>query len=116
MIAGGLAKTLHCTVAVSGVTDVVTDGKHSLLIDNGHPLMGSISGTGCMAASVTGAFCAESEDPVLASASAFAAFGIAGERAAAAARGPHSFKVALFDELANLTPQELAAGARIRTA
>jgi hydroxyethylthiazole kinase len=116
MIARGLAKKLGLTVAVSGATDVVTDGKHSLLIDNGHPRMGSISGTGCMAASVTGVFCAGSKDPVIASAAAFAALGLAGERAAAGAHGPLSFKTALFDELANLTPPDLAAGARVRTA
>ncbi|OPX64591.1 MULTISPECIES: hydroxyethylthiazole kinase [unclassified Methanoregula] len=115
MIAGGLARKLGLTVAVSGATDVVTDGKRSLLIDNGHPRMGSISGTGCMAASVTGVFCAVSDDPVAATAAAFAALGLAGERAAAAAHGPLSFKVAMFDELANLTPQDLADGARIRS-
>ena len=116
MIARGLAKTLGCTVAVSGATDIVTDGKHTLLVENGHPLMGSISGTGCMAASVTGVFCAESESPVTAAAAAFAALGLAGEKAAVAAHGPLSFKMALFDELANLTPLDLASGARIRTA
>jgi len=116
MIGQGLAQKLGCTVAISGATDIVTDGTHTLLVDNGHPLMGSISGTGCMAASVIGAFCAESEDCVTASAAAFAALGLAGERAAAVAHGPLSFKVALFDELANLTPQDLGAGARIRTA
>jgi hydroxyethylthiazole kinase len=78
-------------------------------------MMGSISGTGCMAASVTGTFAAESRDTVLASAAALAAFGIAGERAAACARGPLSFKTALFDELATLTPEDLAIVARIRT-
>ncbi len=116
MIGNELAKKLGCTIAISGATDVVTDGKHSLLVDNGHPLMGSISGTGCMAASVIGAFCAGSKDPVTASAAAFAALGLAGERAAAVAHGPLSFKVALFDELANLTPQDMTEGARIRTA
>jgi hydroxyethylthiazole kinase len=116
MIGSELARKLGCTVAISGATDVVTDGKHTLLVENGHPLMGSISGTGCMAASVTGVFCAESKDPVVASAAAFAAFGLAGERAAAGAHGPLSFKVAMFDKLANLTPQDLAAGARVRTA
>jgi hydroxyethylthiazole kinase len=116
MIGSELAKKLGCTVAISGATDVVTDGKHTLLVDNGHPLMGSISGTGCMVASVIGTFCAESNDPVTASAAAFAAFGLAGEKAAAVAHGPLSFKVALFDQLANLTPQDLGAGARIRTA
>jgi hydroxyethylthiazole kinase len=113
-IARGLAKTLGCTVAVSGATDIVTDGKQTLLVENGHPLMGSISGTGCMAASVIGTFCAESGDPLTASAAAFAALGLAGERAASAAKGPFSFKTALFDELANLTPQDFASGARIR--
>jgi hydroxyethylthiazole kinase len=112
--AGTLATALGLTVAVSGATDIVTDGKRALLIENGHSLMGCISGTGCMAASVTGTFCAESEDPVMASAAALAAFGLAGEKAAVGARGPLSFKLALFDELANLTPQDLAAGARIR--
>jgi hydroxyethylthiazole kinase len=114
MIARDLAAKLGCTVAVSGAVDVVADGNHALLVENGHPLMGRISGTGCMAASVIGAFCAESDNPVTASASAFAALGLAGERAAAAARGPLSFKSAMFDELANLTRDDFAAGARIR--
>ena len=107
------AKAENLTVVASGPTDIVTDGKRVILVKNGHPMMGSISGTGCMAASVTGVFAAESPDPVLASAAALAAFGIAGERAAANARGPFSFKTALFDELARLTPADLAAGARI---
>jgi hydroxyethylthiazole kinase len=77
--------------------------------------MGSISGTGCMAASITGTFAAESRDPVKAAAAALAAFGLAGEKAAAETTGPCTFKTALFDELANLTPQDLAAGARIRS-
>jgi hydroxyethylthiazole kinase len=115
-VARGLAASLGLTVAVSGATDIVTDGKHTLLVENGHPLMGSISGTGCMAASVTGVFCAESEEPVAAAAAALAAFGLAGEKAAAVAHGPFSFKTALFDELKNLSLQDFSAGARIRAA
>lgn len=107
------AKAEKLTVVASGPTDIVTDGKYVFLVRNGHPMMGCISGTGCMAASVTGVFAAESPDPVLASAAALATFGIAGERAAAGARGPFSFKTALFDELARLTPADLAADARI---
>jgi len=113
-IAQEYAAAAGLVVAMSGSTDIITDGKHTLLVDNGHPMMGSISGTGCMAASITGVFAAESKDCVLASAAAFAAFGIAGERAAANARGPGSFKRSLFDELASLTPEDLARAARIR--
>jgi len=113
-IAQDYAEAAGLVVAISGATDIVTDGKHTLLVENGHPLMGSISGTGCMAASVNGVFAAESKDLVLASAAAFAALGIAGERAAAAAPGPGSFKRSLFDELAALSPEDLARTARIR--
>ncbi len=114
-IARELARSRGITVAVSGATDIVTNGRRVLLVENGHPMMGSISGTGCMAASVTGTFAAVSGDALLASAAAFAAFGIAGERAAAGARGPGSFKKALFDELAALAPADFASCARIRT-
>jgi hydroxyethylthiazole kinase len=114
-IAKEFASVAGLTVVVSGAADIVTDGKRVLLVKNGHPMMGSISGTGCMAASVTGAFAAEEKDPVLAAAGALAAFGIAGERAAARAQGPYTFKVALFDELAGLTPAALQSAAKIRT-
>jgi hydroxyethylthiazole kinase len=114
VVARDFAKKMGITVAISGVTDIVTDGKIVLLVENGHPLMGSISGTGCMAASVTGAFTAVSGDPVRATAAAFAAFGIAGERAAEGARGPMSFKTALFDNLASLAPDTLSSCAKIR--
>ncbi|PWR72197.1 hydroxyethylthiazole kinase [Methanospirillum lacunae] len=104
------------TIVMSGQTDIVSDGTRTLLVENGHPLMGAISGTGCMAASVTGVFAASGKDRVTSSTAALAAFGIAGERAATLAKGPGSFKVALFDSLAALTPDDLAEGARIRTA
>ena len=113
-MARDFAASAGITVVVSGKTDIITDGSRVLLVENGHPMMGRVSGTGCMAASVTGVFAAECRDPVPAAAAALAAFGIAGERAAAGARGPYSFKVALFDELAALTPELLASAARIR--
>jgi hydroxyethylthiazole kinase len=114
-IAKEFASCAGLTVVVSGATDIVTDGKRVLLVENGHPMMGGISGTGCMAASVTGVFAAESGDSVHAAAAALAALGIAGERAAVAAQGPYSFKVALFDELAGLTPAALRSAAKIRS-
>jgi hydroxyethylthiazole kinase len=115
-IARDFAKTAGITVVVSGATDIVTDGNRVLLVENGDPMMGSISGTGCMAASVTGAFAAVSDDPVEASVAAMAAFGIAGERAASGAHGPYSFKTGLFDQLATLGPENLMNCARIKKA
>ena len=112
-IARHFAERAGMTVVISGATDIVTDGKRILLVENGHPMLGSISGTGCMAASVTGAFAAVADDPVIASAAALAAFGIAGEKAVVGSRGPYSFKTALFDEMAALKPEDLASSARI---
>jgi hydroxyethylthiazole kinase len=115
-VAKGLARGSGMVVVISGATDIVTDGKRALLVDNGHPLMGKVSGTGCMAASLAGAFSAITKDHVTAAAAALAAFGLAGERAADHSSGPASFKVALLDELYRLTPADLVNGARVREA
>ena len=113
-IAHNYAKRAGMTLVVSGATDIVTDGRRILLVENGHPMMGGISGTGCMAASVIGAYVSVTDDPVIASSAALAAFGLAGEKAAAWARGPGSFRTALFDEMAALKPGDLLSGSRVR--
>ena len=110
------AKRLGITVAMTGAEDIVSDGKKTFLVANGHPLMGGFSGSGCMAGSVIGAFIAVSNDRVVATAAALAAFGLAGERAAKGALSPFSLRQAIFDELYNLTPKDLAKGAKIKKA
>ncbi len=115
-IARDYAKAEGLTVVISGETDIVTDGSRTLLVENGDPLMGLICGTGCMATSVVGTFAAVCDDPVMASAGALAAFGIAGERAAERCGRPGAFRVALFDELAALGLMELEQYARVKEA
>lgn len=115
-IAKGLAGKLGLVVAVSGATDIVTDGERVFLVDNGHEMMGKLSGTGCMASSITGAFAAVSKDHAASTAAGLAAFGIAGEKAAKRCDGPASFKVALLDETYKLTADDLARGAKVRLA
>lgn len=115
-IAQSLAKAEGITVVMSGETDIVTDGKEALLVKNGDPMMGIICGTGCMASSVIGAFAAVSDNPVLASAGALAAFGIAGEKAAAKQGRPGSYKPVLLDELAALDLQALEECAKVEKA
>jgi hydroxyethylthiazole kinase len=99
---------------MSGAVDVIADGNRVAFVENGHPLMGSISGTGCMASSMTGAFVAIASDRFAATVAALAAFGLAGERAAERAMGPGTFRWELFDALARMEPAELADGVRIR--
>jgi len=111
-----LAERLGCTVAMSAPVDVVSDGDRVAFVENGHPLMGAVSGTGCMAASVTGAFAAIADDRFEAAVVALAAFGLAGEGAAARVAGPGSFRAGLFDALAGMDAAAFAAGAKIRIA
>lgn len=111
-----LAEREKLIVAMSGATDIVSDGTTTYLVDNGHEMMGRISGTGCMATSIVGAFIASSDDKLLGSAGALSAFGIAGENAARNARGPYAVKTALFDEVASLTPEVMAQRAKVRSA
>jgi hydroxyethylthiazole kinase len=99
------ARTLGCVAAVTGPVDHVSDGERSYAVANGHPLLGSVTGTGCMATAIMGCFLAvRPDDPPEAAAEALAAFGIAAEDAAAVARGPGTFHAALYDALAALDP------------
>ncbi len=111
--AGILARRLGVTLAVTGPVDLVTDGAQTLRVANGCALMARVTGTGCTASAVVGAFLAVDDDPVAATATALAFFGLAGQKAAYKAAAPGSFQVALLDALYSLTPQELEAGAQI---
>lgn len=108
------AMVTGAVVAMTGETDIIADGRRIFLVRNGTSMMGGLSGTGCMASSVTGAFAAVSDDMTAAAVAALAAFGLAGERAADGCSGPYSFRTALFDAMDALTPAELAAGAKVR--
>jgi hydroxyethylthiazole kinase len=113
-IAQDFAKKTGITMVISGPTDIVSDGDRIITVENGHPMMGRISGTGCMLTSIIASFAAVQQDMAEASAASLAAFGIAGERAAARSSSPGSFKTALFDQLSVLTPDELARNAKVR--
>lgn len=108
-----VANSLGTAVAVTGERDVVTDGQRSLIVTGGHPLLGYVTGTGCAATVVVAAFLAREPDALLATASALAFFGLAGEKAAAQAQEPGSFWVKVLDALYAITPEELEAKARI---
>ena len=73
--------------SVTGPVDHVSDGKRTLAIANGDPLLASITGTGCMSSALTGCFLAVAESPLDAAAEALVAFGVAGEDAARRGEG-----------------------------
>ncbi|MDD3440394.1 MAG: hydroxyethylthiazole kinase [Kiritimatiellae bacterium] len=112
--AGALARDLGVPVAITGPVDCVTDGRRVLRVANGHPLMGCVTGTGCGATAIIGAFAGVDADPVSAAATGLAYYGLAGEVAADGAAGPGSFMIRFLDALHALTPEELEQGVRIQ--
>ena len=90
------ARTLGLVASITGAVDHVSDGDRVLAVANGHELLAAVSGTGCMSSAITGCFLAgKPEEPLDAAAEALAAFGVAGEEAAAGAEGPGTFHARL---------------------
>jgi hydroxyethylthiazole kinase len=113
-LARAAARALGTVAAVTGPTDHVSDGERAIAVSNGHALMATVSGTGCMATAITGAFLAAKPNaPLEAAAEALVAFGVAGEDAARDAKGPGTFHAALYDALYNLDPATLDDRARV---
>ena len=108
-----LAGELQTTLAITGPVDLITDGNRTVYVSNGHPLMACITGTGCTASAIIGAFLSVDNDPFSATATALAFFGLAGEVAGEKAKAPGSFMIEILDALYTITPEKLEAGCKI---
>jgi len=108
------AQRLGVVASVTGPVDHVSDGERVLAVANGHELLATVTGTGCMSSALTGCFlAAKSDSPLEAAAEALAAFGVAAEDAAAGAGGPGTFHARLYDALYALDPATLDERVRI---
>jgi len=100
-------------VCVSGEVDYIVDGEGVIRIENGHPMMGKVTGLGCTATALCGAFAAVNRSFQEATAGAMAVMGIAGEIAAEHAEGPGSLQVAFLDALFCFSEEDLKGRLRI---
>lgn len=98
-----LANDTHSVVAISGDVDYITDGTKVFSVSNGSPLMPKVTGMGCTASAIVGAFAAVNANALEAATNAMLTMGVAGEIAAAKSAGPASLQVNFIDELFNLT-------------
>jgi len=97
-----------CVVCISGQTDYVISLNSMAQVHNGHALMPRVTGLGCTATALCGAFVAVEPDRFLATTAAMAVMGIAGEIAAEKSAGPGSLQVHFLDALHNLDAGEIA--------
>lgn len=102
-----LSKETGAVVVASGAVDVVSDGERVERIPYGHPLMGRVTGMGCTATAILGAFAAVEKDFFLAASCGMAMMGIAGEIAGRNARGTGSMQVEFLDALTNLSDADI---------
>lgn len=97
-----LSKEYGCTVSISGSNDFIVNGTARIGIHNGSDLMPCVTGLGCTASALTGAFFAVNPSPVLAAAHAMAVMGVSGELAAEKSAGPGTFVPHFLDALHGL--------------
>lgn len=112
-----LAARLDSVVAITGAIDIVADAERAVAIRNGVPMMGKITGAGCMLSAITGAYVTANPNDVLtATVAAIAGEGLAGQVAArrmGELDGNGSFRTYLLDAICTMSAEQLEAGALI---
>lgn len=102
-----LAKVIGGTVVISGATDYVLDLNKKASVQNGDALMTKVTGLGCTASALCGAFAGVQKDQFRAATSAMAVMGIAGEMAKEKTASPGSFQVAFIDALYEINADQI---------
>ena len=106
-----LASRYGCVVSVSGAADLIVSSERMVRVANGHPMMPRVTGLGCTATALTGAFAAVNPSRLDAAAHAMAVMGIAGEMAAAYNRlDPAAFKCGFLTRFTFFRKRTFAAG------
>ncbi|KAG2492656.1 hypothetical protein HYH03_009071 [Edaphochlamys debaryana] len=111
-----LARQYGCVVAVSGAVDYVTDGSRLVAVRNGEELLTSVTAAGCSLTALIAAFVAAAPgQALLATAHAFAVFGLAAQEGLRLAPrpGPGSLRVGLLDCLHLMDQATVAGGALV---
>lgn len=112
-----LAKTTGAIVAITGAIDIIADGERAFAVYNGTPIMGRVTGTGCMLSCTTAAYAvANPENTLEAVVAAVSGHGVCGEIATERMQpgdGNGSFRTYFLDALYNLDGETLEARAKV---
>jgi len=108
-----LAEQHGLTVVISGAIDHIIAPHAHREVHNGHPMMAQVTGMGCVATALLGAFAAITPDATDAAVATMVLMGVAGEQAVQRAEGPGTFVPHFIDALARMTPEAIAPQARI---
>lgn len=116
-LAMAMAKEYKVSVGITGVMDVVSDGKSVYQLSNGHPLLTKITGSGCMTTAIIGLYLGAQRSPVEAGIMGISTMAVAGQLAfedLAAGEGMGSYRVKLMDHLGRISADILEKRIRIK--
>lgn len=105
-IAKALARRYDTVIAITGKQDIISDGERIAKINNGTALLGKVTGTGCMTASLIGSACGANRDYFISAVAGVAMMGIAGEKAEehySVGNGNGTIRVEILDNIYNMT-------------
>ncbi|HPJ96917.1 MAG TPA: hydroxyethylthiazole kinase [Syntrophales bacterium] len=103
-----LSRELKTVICISGEADYCVHLERLVRISNGHPMMPMVTGLGCTATALCGAFSAVEKDPLAAAVCAMAVMGLAGEMAGKDCPGPGTFQIRFLDALYQMMEHDLA--------
>ncbi|WP_309086944.1 hydroxyethylthiazole kinase [Domibacillus sp.] len=108
------AELLNLTCVITGKEDNVF-GEEAYAIQNGHPILTRVTGTGCLLGAVIASFCAVEKNYAKAAAAALSFYGVAAERAAAAAGadGPGTFAAGFINQLYQTSSQDIIENGKV---
>jgi hydroxyethylthiazole kinase len=109
----GLSHDTGAVVCISGQNDYVILKDKVTKIENGHHLMGKITGMGCTATAIIGAFAAVVDNPYDATVSAMTVLGIAGQLASEMAAGPGTMQMYIYDCLYQIADTDITNLAKV---
>lgn len=115
-ISMAVANQLKCVVAITGETDYISNGENTYSIENGHPMLTRVTGTGCMTTSLIAACCGTGQDPLWSAITGITLMGVAGEIAyesLSAETQVGTFREMLFNTIGGFNMELFKGRARI---
>lgn len=118
LFAREFAKKTNAVIVITGAIDIIAGREKAFCIYNGHPMMSSITGTGCQLSALIAAYITANPENVLdAAAAAVCAMGICGEKAyerMAGEDGNATYRNYIIDAVCHLSGEELNRRARYK--
>ena len=109
------SKKAGTVIAITGAIDLVADSKKCYIIRNGSPIMGRITGTGCMLSGLATAYAVANPDNITeAVAASVCLMGLAGEIGVSnmkESEGNSSLRNHIIDAIYNMDAEKLTKGA-----